>query len=430
MTARQLAHRLLQRAEQNDQFLNISLDHALSTSELSAADRALCSALVYGVTERRITLDYRLAALSSRPTEELDLSVRTALRMGLYQLGFMDRIPSHAAVNETVSLVPKKASGFVNAVLRSALRNPAPPLPDPSADFVRYLSVKYSVCEPLAQRLLSAYGEKRVESILSAFGITPPTTLSVNTLKTTREELLSHLPTDASATRFSPNGITLRGSVRELYGFSEGLFFVQDEASQIVTEALGALPEETVMDLCACPGSKSFGAAIRMQNKGCVLSFDLHEKKLPLISSGAARLGVDIITPAVRDGRNPIPERFESADRVLCDVPCSGFGVLAKKPELRYKNPEASAALPDIQLAILENGCRYVRPGGVLVYSTCTILPEENEKNVFRFLEAHPEFSLEPFSVGELSVSEGYLTLLPDTHPTDGFFIAKFKKQG
>jgi 16S rRNA (cytosine967-C5)-methyltransferase len=430
MTARQLAHRLLQKAEQNDQFLNLSLDHALSVSELSAADRALCSALVYGVTERRITLDYTLNALSSRPLEALDLSVRTALRLGLYQLTYMDRIPSHAAVNETVSLVSRKASGFVNAILRSALRNPAPSLPDPDEDPIPYLSVKYSVGEALAARLVSAYGRDRCESLLAAFGVTPPTTLAVNTLKISRDELLSHLSEDAAPTEFSPNGITVHGSVRELYGFSEGLFFVQDEASQIVTEALDGQPGDTVMDLCACPGSKSFGTAIHMNNKGQILSYDLHEKKLPLISSGAARLGIDIITPAVHDGRDPIPALFGKADRVLCDVPCSGFGVLAKKPELRYKDPVASEALPDIQLAILENGCRYVRDGGTLIYSTCTILPEENEKNVARFLERHPEFSLAPFSVGSLAVTEGWITLLPDTHPTDGFFIAKFKKQG
>ena len=218
--------------------------------------------------------------------------------------------------------------------------------------------------------------------------------------------------------------------MRELYGFSEGYFFVQDEASQIAVEALGAEAGDVVMDICSCPGSKSFGTAIRMENCGQILSYDLHEKKLPLISSGAERLGIGIITPAVQDGRDPIPTLFGKADRVLCDVPCSGFGVLAKKPELRYKDPAASSALPDIQLAILENACRYVKAGGTLVYSTCTILPEENEENLARFLGAHPEFSPVPFSVGALDVPTGMITLLPDTHPTDGFFIAKLKRQG
>lgn len=429
MTARELAYRLLQKAEKNDQFINLALDHALSASELSEADRALCSALVYGVTERRITLDARIEAHSTRPLDELDLSVKTALRMGLYQLFYMDRIPHHAALNETVSLVPRKSAGFVNAILRSALRSPDLSLPDEHTDTEAHLSVKYSVCRPLVARLLSAYGRTECEAILDSFGHVPPTTLAVNTLKISRDLLSEKIP-DAAPTPYAPNGLYVRGSVRELYGFEDGLFFVQDEASQIAVEALSAEEGETVMDICACPGSKSFGTAIRMKNRGHVLSFDLHEKKLPLIASGANRLGIDIITPAVCDGRDPLPEYFGKADRVLCDVPCSGFGVLAKKPELRYKDPSASEALPDIQLSILNNACQYVRNGGILVYSTCTILPEENECNVARFLSNHPEFSLESFSVGGLSVPSGMMTLMPHIHHTDGFFVAKFKKQG
>ena len=180
-----------------------------------------------------------------------------------------------------------------------------------------------------------------------------------------------------------------------------------------------------LLDICACPGSKSFGAAIAMKNEGQVISFDLHAKKLPLIVSGANRLGITIIDARERDGRDLIPELVGQADRVICDVPCSGFGVLSKKPELRYKDPSLSAALPDIQLSILENACKYVKEGGTLVYSTCTVFPEENEENIKRFLEKHPEFSLSPFSVGELDFPNGYMTLLPDVRPTDGFFIAR-----
>ncbi len=429
MTARELAFRLLQRAEANDQFINLSLDHALERSGLSESDRALAAALVYGVTEKRLTLDYRIASLSSRPVEELDPSVKTALRLGLYQLFCMDRIPSHAAVNETVSLVSRKVAGFVNAILRSALRSPDQPLPDEQKDLIGYLSVKYSIGRPLTDKLLSVFGRERAEALFAAFGRIPPTTLSVNTLKISREELAKRIP-DAIPTPYSSKGLLVRGSVRELYGFSEGLFFVQDEASQLTVEALDAKEGDLLMDICSCPGSKSFGSAIRMNNKGRILSFDLHEKKLPLISSGASRLGIDIITPAVRDGRNPLPEYFGKADRVLCDVPCSGFGVLAKKPELRYKDPAASASLPAIQSAILDNACRYVKDGGTLVYSTCTVLPEENEENVSRFLERHPEFIPVPFSAGSLSVPTGSITLLPNEHGTDGFFVAKFKKQG
>ena len=428
MTPRQLAFSLLQKVEKNDSFLNLALDHALSDCALSATDRALASALIYGVTERRITLDYQIARLSSRPTEQIEPSVRTALRLGLYQMIYLDRIPAYAAISETVSLLPKRSAGFANAILRFFSRNPVVALPDKKDGVAEYLSVAHSVCLPLGRRLLSIYGEERAESILRAFEQPSETTLSVNTLRTSREDLLSHLP-DAKPTPYAPNGILTRGAIRELYGFSEGMFFVQDEASQICVEALGAEPNETVMDICACPGSKSFGSAIRMRNKGQVLSFDLHAKKLPLIESGAARLGITIIKTAERDGRSLLPEMEGVADRVLCDVPCSGFGVLSKKPEIRYKNPDDMQTLPDIQAAILDNACRYVRVDGVLVYSTCTILPEENEENVRRFLDAHPEFSLTPFSIGELSVGSGMITLLPDTHSTDGFFVARMVRK-
>ena len=404
------------------------LDKALSDSGMSAEDKRLASILLYGVTERRITLDYQISRLSSRDIRELDLSVLTAVRMGLYQLIYMDRIPPHAAINETVELVSRKASGFVNAILRSFTRSSGVCYPDPSEGMADYLSVRYSVCLPLCEKLISAYGEKRTESILSGFERIPDTTLSVNTLKISREDLASHIE-DAEYTALSDTGLRVKGSVRELYGFSDGLFFVQDEASQLCVQALDAKEGETVLDICACPGSKSFGAAISMKNRGRVLSFDLHSKKLPLIVSGAERLGIDIISASECDGRRFIPELEAAADRVLCDVPCSGFGVLSKKPELRYKDPKESEALPDIQLAILENACRYVKVGGTLVYSTCTIFPEENEGNLKRFLDKHSEFRPIPFYVGENKIENGYITLLPDTHPTDGFFIAKLIKE-
>ena len=184
-----------------------------------------------------------------------------------------------------------------------------------------------------------------------------------------------------------------------------------------------------VIDACSCPGSKSFGAAIDMENEGEVLSFDLHKNKLSLVSSGAERLGISIIKTDTADARRPIDRLKGSADRVLCDVPCSGFGVLAKKPELRYKDPAESAALPDIQLAILENCSEYVKEGGTLVYSTCTVLPEENEKNIERFLASHPNFELCPFEFGKIDCDGGLLSLYGDIHGTDGFFVAKMKKK-
>ena len=423
MTPRSLAFDLLSKAEKSKQYSNITLDNALKSSDMSEADKRLASALFYGVTEKKISLDHRIAKLSSRPIEQLDTAVLTALRMGIYQLVYLDRIPPHAAINETVSLCSKKTAGYVNAILREHTRKPEIELP-PKSDFPHYLSVAYSVCLPLAQKLIECFGNQKAEDILSGFDKTPDTTLRTNTLKISRDELCSKI--DGSfATENSPAGIHVKGSVRQLFGFDDGLFFVQDEASQICVEALNAKEGHTVLDICSCPGSKSFGAAINMKNNGQVLSFDLHANKLSLVASGSERLGIDIIKTQECDGRKFLPELEDAADRVLCDVPCSGFGVLAKKPELRYKDPKESEALPKIQSDILENACKYVKEGGVLVYSTCTILPEENEKNIERFLKSHPEFSLCPWQVGSISAPDGMLTLYPHIHKTDGFFIAK-----
>ena len=425
---RSIALELLIKAEKLGQYSNIALDKALEGSSLSAPDKRLASVLFYGVTEKKITLDYRIAELSDRPIGSVDIQTLSALRLGLYQLMFTDKIPPHAAINETVSLCSRKSSGFVNAILRSHTRKPPMVLPSKESHPLEYLSVTYSVCKELCNKFIEIYGFEKAEAIIKAFGEPPQTTLRVNTLVTSRDELMKHID-GAVKTDISPVGLAVRGAIRDIYGFDEGMFFVQDEASQICVAALDARQGMTVMDICACPGSKSFGAGIDMKNEGKLYSFDLHSKKLPLIESGAKRLGISIISTREQDGKLPLKEFFGCADRVLCDVPCSGFGVLAKKPELRYKSPDISKELPKVSLAILENASNYVKPEGVLVYSTCTLFPEENQNNVLAFLESHPEFELAPFTVGSLECKQGYITLLPDEYPTDGFFIAKLKRK-
>ena len=427
MNARTLVLELLLKTEGSKQYSNIALDNALKKSELSPADKGLASALFYGVIERRITLDYQIKSLSSRELAKIDSRTLNALRIGLYQLIYLNRIPHHAAINESVSLCPRKSAGFANAILRSFLRKGGLTLPDP-ANTIEYLSVAYSVDIPLISKLLSVFEKEETENLLIAINTSPDTTLRVNTLLTNRSVLLENIPS-STPTINSPNGLYVQGSVRELYGFDEGLFFVQDEASQICVEALGAKSGDLVMDICACPGSKSFGAAISMDNCGAIYSFDLHENKLSLVNSGADRLKISIIKTNACDGRHFLPEFEEKADRIICDVPCSGFGVLAKKPELRYKNPEESASLPKIQRDILNNACKYLKSGGTLIYSTCTILPEENEKNIEQFLSSHPDFTLEPWKTGNIVAESGMITLLPHIHKTDGFFIAKLKRK-
>ncbi len=421
-TARALALSLLDKCEKNGQFSNIALDNALNRSSLPSADRALATTLFYGVLERKLTLDYQISRLCEKDIE-IEGTVRNILRLGLYQLAYLDRIPDHAAVGETVSLAPRRARGFVNALLRSFARGGKRlSLPERGADAVSYLSVQYSVGSSLCRRFLDALGEETTESLLAAFFDRPALTLRVNTRKITREELLSRLAEDgvsAEPTPLSPYGIRVlsNASVRELYGFGDGLFFVQDEASQLTAMALDATPGMTVLDSCACPGSKTFGTALQMQDKGSLIACDLHASKLSLIRSSASRLGLSCIDVLEKDAREHREDWVEHFDRILCDVPCSGFGVLAKKPELRYKDPTVSDSLPDIQLAILKTSFDFLKRGGRLVYSTCTVLPEENSENVRRFLKQTPNARL---------VYEK--TYYPHIDHTDGFFLAVIEK--
>ena len=450
-------------AVERGQYGNIAVDTALRRHDLTAADRSLYTTLVYGVIERKTTLEYLLSRLSSRPVEELEPTVRLALLMGLYQLIYLDRIPDHAALDETVSLVPRRVSGYVNAVLRSYLRMEAalprlsdgekPPrenrlttpaawverFPDLGSDPLAALSVCCGVPASMCRVFVDALGYEKALSVLTAFSDKPPITLRVNTQRTTAEALAQAL-TEAGLTAepalYAPHALRVPdGAVIATEAFRNGEFFVQDEASQLCVAALDAHPDHVVVDTCACPGSKSFGIALSMQNRGEVHAFDLHESKLSLIQSGAERLGLSVITSERRDARTPDPALIGKCDRVLCDVPCSGLGVIAKKPEIRHKDLSESARLPAIQAAILEASAAYLKPGGVLVYSTCTLLPAENRDVVTAFLAAHPAFEPLDFGFpardgGSPATSEGgMLTLYPDEHRTDGFFIARIRRK-
>ena len=450
-------------AVERGQYGNIAVDTALRRYPMSDPDRHLYTALVYGVTERKTTLEYLLSKFSSRPMEELDGTVRLALCMGLYQLIYLDRVPDHAALDETVSLVPRKVSGYVNAILRAYLRFEAslPRLSDGSrapresklttpaawserfpdlTDSMKVLSVCCGVPLSLCETFVNALGYDRALSALTAFGDKPPMTLRVNTEKTTSEALAAAL-TEAGLTvlpsLYASHALRVPdGAITNTEAFAKGEFFIQDEASQLCVAALDAQAGDVVADTCACPGSKSFGIALTMENQGEVHSFDLHKSKLSLIASGAERLGLSVITADERDARSPDPSLLGKCDRVLCDVPCSGLGVIAKKPEIRHKDLTESARLPAIQAAILEASAEYLKPGGVLVYSTCTILPAENQDVVTAFLAAHPEFEPYDFSfpakdatVSDVLSEGGMVTLLPDRNRTDGFFIARLRRK-
>ena len=437
LSAREKAFSILKRAGQTSTYSNIALDRALSDTELSASDRGLVTAIVMGVVERRLTLDFVIDRLADAP-DKIDADTRVILRMGVYQLVFLDRIPEYAAVNESVSLAPRRSKGFINAILRSLLRLKASGGIDVLFDECRddakkYLSLRHSFPEDMCEIFVNIYGRERAERIFQIFNSPPLMTLRINTLKASADDYSAELTAagiEYTLSKNLKNAITVKGtSFASLPRADEGYFFVQDEASQTCVEAVGAKEGELVIDTCSCPGSKSFGMAIDMKNEGKILSFDLHESKLSLVRDGAERLGVDIIEAAAHDARECIDELVGMADRVLCDVPCSGLGVIAKKPEIRYKSASEFARLPEIQYAILENCSKYVKLGGTLVYSTCTVLPEENELNVQRFLSAHPEFEAEDFAVGTRASRGGMLSLAPDMDGTDGFFIAKMKRK-
>ncbi len=437
MTPRKLAYQILKTAYTGATYSNIALDNALKKYELSEADRGLLTAIVMGVTERRLTLDHLIDALARDPAK-IEPEARILLQMGIYQILYLDRIPAYAAVNESVELAGKRAAGFVNAILRELLRRKEKKslqtlFPSEANDPAGYLSVTYSFPAAVCRRFVKLYGYEEAKETFAAFNRPPALTLRTNPLKINRADYAALLEEKGITYRLSErleNAVLLDGvSFPMLPGFDEGYFFVQDEASQICVEALDAQPGDFMIDACACPGSKSFGAALKMGNKGKILSFDLHESKLKLIEKSALRLGIGIIEAKQRDGRI-FEEALEGrADRVLCDVPCSGLGVIGKKPEIRYKDMDEFARLPDIQLAILENNARYVKAGGVLVYSTCTVLPEENRENVARFLEKHPEFEPIDFKAGGLASEDGSLSLAPHIHHTDGFFVAKFTRK-
>ncbi|MGI6743874.1 MAG: 16S rRNA (cytosine(967)-C(5))-methyltransferase RsmB [Eubacteriales bacterium] len=426
-TAREAAFRSLMRLLRTDGYANIETETSAAKYDLKEDDRALYTALVMGVTGRAISLDWLVGQFSSRKPEKLDRDVLTVLRLGFYQLFFMDRIPDHAAVNETVELAKNccargaAVSGFVNAVMRSALRGRDKlKWPDPALDRVSALSVRHSLPEWLVRLWLKGYPEN-AEALMEYANSTPPLTLRVNTLRTTAESLRDRIEADGFKAEIhsdTPYAVTTDASYNLLSEKYPGEFFVQDRASQTASEAFGAEAGESILDACAAPGGKSFYSALRMNNDGKIISCDIHKNKPALIQEGAEALGITIIKPIISDSSKP-DERLKKQlfDRVLCDVPCSGLGVIAKKPDIRYKDKKQIDQLPEKQFAILENCSNYVRPGGILMYSTCTLVPDENEGVAEKFTEKHPEF---------INISSR--TLFPDADGCDGFYFSIWKR--
>ena len=431
--AREAALDTLTRCRRDSAWSGAALDSAIKKYGLDRRDAAFASRLVLSVLENALYCDFLIDSFSAA---KLEPQVRDILRLGVVQLLFMDRVPDSAAVNESVALCRQKgrqrAAGLVNAVLRriAAQRHELPEIPGKGS--AAYLAARYSHPLWLAELLTARRGYDFTEAFFAANNQTAPLSIQVNTLKVTSSDYRralerAELPFEAPPE--PEDCLLLRGgAAQELPGFQEGLFYVQDRAARLAVDFAEPKPGMRVLDACACPGGKSFAAAMHMKNSGRILACDIHEKKLGLLESGAARLGIDIIQTRAMDARTFAPELAEAFDLVLADVPCSGLGVIRKKPEIRYKAREALSALPEIQRAILENVSRYVAPGGVLLYATCTVLEEENEAVVCGFLEEHRDFSPEPIATKTIDAPAGMMTFWPQLDGTDGFVAAKLKK--
>ena len=454
-SARAIALSLLMESVKSEEGIDILLDRALARCSLDSRERALTVELTYGVLRRLGTIDWRLGPVLDKPLPRLPVAVQMVLRLGAYQLLFLDRIPQSAAVNESVNLarifagtVGRDWSGFVNAVLRGLLRYPPQPWPSMDHHPDHALAVRYSVPDWLSRRWVERLGMVTAEAACEGVSVVPPMTLRVNQLITTRDALLekfSHANIAAKPTSVSSLGIVLEegAPVPSLPGFQEGAFYVEDEAAQLIPPLLDPQPGDIVLDACAAPGGKSTHLADLMQNKGIIYAVDRKEARLDLLQSNCHRLGVQIVVPIIGDIRHPhewapmtkarVGEPF--VDRILLDAPCSGLGVLRRHPEAKWRKDEQ--VLPrhhSLQYQILKAVVPCLRPGGVLVYSTCSTEPEENEDVIERFCRAHREFQREsvvswlPHAARGFVTEQGALSTVGNRYSMDGFYAVRLRK--
>ncbi len=444
MTPRIAAYETLFRLEKEQSYSNIAVSYTIEKYHFEKLDRDFYTQLVYGVIEKKLTLDYFVKQYTEKSPSRLDFSVLTIFRLSLYQLFFLDRIPQSAAVSEGMKLASRfasRAKNYVNAILRKACRV-APVYPTEEEYGKSFmLSVKHSISKEIVALLMKQY-PKTVEEILQGYETVPHISLQINALQMTPETFLNTYNLPAERVEPLPFALKLTQaySVTNMPFLQEGQAFVQDIASQLTTLILNPEPQDQIIDVCACPGGKSFSCANFMVDKaqknnlpltGSILSCDLHDSKLPLVKNGAERLGYTFIDTICHDASKSLSEWHNSADKVICDVPCSGLGVINKKPEIRYKDIQDIHGITEIQYAILKTASSYLKPSGILLYSTCTINQEENENIIERFLKEHPDFKTVDFEIYGSTLSyqssNGMLTLFPSTLH-DGFFMAKLQK--
>ncbi len=444
MEAREGALKVLYKIDVNEAYSNLALGEEINNAGYSGQDRGFMTELVYGVLENIILLDYIIGQFSSVKLKKLQPWTLNILRLGVYQIRFLDRVPDSAAVNESVKLAKKycgRASGFVNAVLRNIIRNQENiKLPSREKELLKYLTVKYSHPGWMVESFLSFHSTDFVEALLKANNEKPQLSFRVNTLKTTVEKCIEELEAQGYEVEKSPyiqEAISIRGinNLNSLELLNRGHLYIQDFSSMLIARLMAPEAGELVVDVCSAPGGKTTHMAQLMDNKGTIIARDIHQHKLRLIKGNAERLGITIIETEKFDALTEDRELYERADRVLVDAPCSGLGIIRRKPEIKYrKQPEDIAAITELQLKILKNAASYVKPGGYLLYSTCTIDPRENGGVVEAFLAQNSSFQLvdipKEYSQYIPGEHEGKtLQLYPHIHNTDGFFAAKlFKK--
>lgn len=435
MGARETALNALIACRKSGAWPNGALKEYIARDRLPPRDAALATRLCYGVLQNRNKLDFYLKQLLTGRLKDLHPVVRDILHLGLYQIYELDKVPESAAVNESVTLAKKycknpKAGALVNAVLRKAATKGTLQEPVSYAD-------RYSHPDELISLLKANLPKGKLEPMLIADNAAPRTVVQVNALRISAEELAERLNREHVSARpheWMPDCLVLSGtgSLEQLPAFREGLFYVQDPAAKLSVLCAG-LPETggNALDCCAAPGGKSFAAAIAMGGKGSIVSCDIYPHKTALIENGAARLGLTNITARQQDASQVVPEWVGAMDTVIADVPCSGLGIIRKKPDIRYKNLKELEDLPALQLKILETQASYVKPGGTLLYSTCTVLKRENEDVVSAFLAAHGEFTTEPLPLPDVFPKNetGMLTLIPGEYDTDGFFICRLRRK-
>ncbi len=435
MSARRAALEVLIGCRKKDGWANALFKDEIAKEHLEKRDAALATRLCYGVLQNRALLDFCCAQVLTGRLKDLRPVVRDILHLGLYQILLMDKIPASAAVNESVDLAKhycKKqphAVPLINAVLRRACDKTDWTEPED-------LATRYSHPEGLIALLRSYVGEDRLEPMLRANNGAPETVVQVNTLKTDLPALKARLESEGVSVQehsWLRNCLVLSGtgSIEKLPSFREGLYYVQDAAAKLAVDC-ARIPQGDylVTDCCAAPGGKSFAAAIALGGKGRIVSSDVHEHKVALMENGARRLGFSNMHPRHFDATVFDPELEGKVDFAIVDVPCSGYGIIRKKPDIRLKDPDTMKELPALQLQILENQSRYVRPGGVLLYSTCTLVRRGNEGGVEKFLKKHPDFFQEPLELPDCfgNRSSAMLTLVPGEFETDGFFICRLRR--